>query len=449
MTGPTRRFPAGFVWGTATSAFQIEGAADVDGKTPSIWDTFCAEPGRIKDGSNGDIACDHYHRFGDDIDLMTDLGLQAYRFSMAWTRVVDERTGEVNHAGLDFYERLVDRLLAADIRPYPTLYHWDLPQALADRGGWLNRDTAHRFADYAEAVVERLGDRIPTWTTLNEPFVSANHGYATGEHAPGHSSMAEGLTAAHHLLLAHGLATERMRSMTKADMAIVINFTRLRAATDSAEDQELLLHRHNLENRWFVDPLDGKGYPQESVEHFEWDQREVRDGDLELIAQPIDLLGINFYSRSTVTTDDDYELPPGTRRNTMGWEIHPPSFGHILRWLRDDYSFERYLITENGSPMPDTVREGGRIVDDDRIAYIRDHLLELHTAIEDGCPVEGYLVWSFLDNFEWAHGYGPTFGIVEVDYDTLARTPKKSAEWFAGVARANGITLDTEEQHDG
>ncbi len=449
VTGPHVRFPAGFVWGAATSAFQIEGAAHVDGKTPSIWDTFCAQPGAIADGSNGEVACDHYNRFGDDVDLMAGLGLQAYRFSVAWTRVVDERTGTVNPAGLDFYERLVDRLLAAGIQPYPTLYHWDLPQALADRGGWLSRDTSHRFADYAEAVVGRLGDRVRTWTTLNEPFVSAHHGYVSGEHAPGHTSMAEGLTAAHHLLLAHGLAQERMRSMTDADMAIVLNFTHLRAATDSEADREHLHHRHNLENQWFIDPLDGNGYPADTADYHEWDQREVLDGDLELIARPVDVLGINFYARSTVTAEGSYTLPADARRNAIGWEIHPPSFGHLLRWLRDDYSFERYLITENGAPMTDTSRENGRVVDHDRLDYIRDHLLELHRAIEDGCPVEGYLVWSLLDNFEWAHGYGPRFGIVEVDYETQARTPKLSAEWFSGVARTNAISLDGPEDGNG
>lgn len=442
------RFPTGFTWGAATSAFQIEGAAQADGKTASIWDTFCAQPGRIKDGSNGDVACDHYHRFGDDVDLLAELNLQAYRFSIAWTRVIDETTGAVNPAGLDFYERLVDKLLATGIRPYPTLYHWDLPQALDDKGGWLSRDTAHRFADYAEVVVDRLGDRIDLWTTLNEPFVSSHHGYVSGEHAPGHTSLPEGLTAAHHLLLAHGLAQERMRSMTKADMAIVLNFTHLRAATDSEEDRAYLHHRHNLENCWFINPLDGKGYPEESVEYLEWDQAEVLDGDMELVARPVDAVGINFYARSTVQAEGSYTLPADVRQNTMGWEIHPPSFGHMLRWLRNDYSFQRYLITENGAPMPDAHREDGRIADDDRLAYIRDHLLELHSAIQDGCPVEGYLVWSFLDNFEWAWGYEPTFGIVEVDYATQARTPKKSALWFSSVARTNGIAL-TEEESNG
>lgn len=432
-------FPQGFIWGSATSAFQIEGAPSADGKSPSIWDTFCAEPGRIADGTNGDVACDHYNRFSDDVSLMTDLGLAAYRFSIAWTRVIPDGAGAVNAAGLDFYDRLVDRLLEAGLQPLPTLYHWDLPQVIQDRGGWLNRTTAEDFAAYAEVVAERLGDRIGTWMTLNEPFVSANHGYVTGEHAPGRTSMAEGFTSSHHLLLAHGLGMERVRSVCSADVGIVLNFTPMVPATDSDADRQAAAIQDDVENRWYADPIGGNGYPQATADHYGWDMSEVLDGDLDIISKPIDILGVNYYTRMRVSDDKSYVLPPETPQNSMGWEIHPESFGQQLRRLRNEYPFPRYMITENGAPMADQTRVDGRVEDDDRLKYIRDHLIEVHRAIEDGCPIEGYLVWSLFDNFEWAHGYGPRFGIVEVDYETQKRTPKKSAEWFRDVAASNQI----------
>jgi beta-glucosidase len=434
------QFPDDFIWGSATSSFQIEGAAHRDGRGPSIWDTFCAEPGRVRDDSNGDVACNHYDLFADDVALMADLGLSAYRFSIAWPRIVPDGDGEINEAGLDFYDRLVDELLAANITPYPTLYHWDLPQALQDKGGWTNRETAYAFARYAEAIIERLGSRIGTWSTLNEPFVSADHGYVTGEHAPGRTSRAEGLAAAHHLLLGHGLAVERIRALAPhAKAAIVLNFTPTEPATDSAADRELAVHLHNWENRWYIDPVDGKGYPAETVAHFNWDQAEVHDGDMDIISAPIDVLGVNYYTRQFASADDSFVLPPEAPRNTMGWELYAPGLGWLLRWLRDDYSFASYMITENGCPMPDELRLDGHIVDDDRLEFVRDHLIQVHDAIADGCPVQGYLVWSLFDNFEWAYGYGPKFGIVEVDFETLERRPKKSAHWFRDAARANGF----------
>ncbi len=435
-------FPEGFLWGSATSSYQIEGSPTADGKSPSIWDTFCAEPGRIKDGSNGDVACDHYNRYRDDVALMKDLGLHAYRFSIAWPRVIPDGAGPVNRAGLDFYDRLVDELLQADIRPFPTLYHWDLPQCLQDNGGWVNRDTAYAFADYAEAVVARLGDRIDTFTTLNEPFVSADHGYVTGEHAPGHTSRAEGFAASHHLLLAHGLAGERIRAgAPEARLAITINFTPIEPATNDKRDIESAHHRNNLENHWYADPVAGFGYPQDTADHFNWDQSEVHDGDLDIIGAPIDLLGINFYTRSFESVDDSFTLPADAPTNTMGWEIHPPSLGRVLRWLHDRYDFPSYLITENGCPMPDDERHDGRVKDDDRIDFIRDHLEQVHAAIREGFPLEGYFVWSLFDNFEWAWGYGPTFGIVEVNYETQERIPKKSAQWLSDVAALNAIIV--------
>lgn len=433
-------FPDNFEWGSATSSYQIEGAAESDGRGLSIWDVFAREEGRISDGSSGAVACDHYNRMDDDVAMMADLGLQAYRFSVAWPRVVPDGTGAANPAGLDFYDRLVDALLARGIRPRPTLYHWDLPYALEQADGWVARDTALAFADYAEAVVSRLGDRIDTWTTLNEPFVSANHGYVTGEHAPGRTSMAEGFAASHHLLLAHGLAGERIRSLAPdARLAIVINFTDLIPDSDRPEDAEATRHQHALENRWYTDPLAGYGYPADTAAHFEWNYSEVQDGDMELISQPIDLMGVNFYTRGRVDAQGEATTPDHLPQNTMGWEIHPPSLGKLLRWLRDSYDFPSYQITENGAPMPDQTRVNGRIEDDDRLGFVRDHLAQVHSAIADGCPIVGYLVWSLLDNFEWAWGYGPRFGIVEVDFETLERRPKKSAHWFAAAAADNGF----------
>jgi len=433
-------FPENFVWGAATSSFQIEGAHDLDGKSPSIWDAFCRQEGRIKDGSTGDVACDHLRLYREDVALMSRLGLDAYRFSISWPRVVPGGTGQVNAAGLDFYDRLVDELLGAGITPLPTLYHWDLPQVLDDKGGWLVRDTAYAFAEYAEAVLGRLGDRVETWTTLNEPYVSAILGYVTGEHAPGHTNRQSGFAAAHHLMLGHGLAGQRIREIAPdADLAIVLNFTPVEPASDSDDDVAAAALVHDIDNRWYVDPLCGRGYPTETAQHFGWSGDEVRDGDLDIISQPIDMLGINYYTRQIIGAEGKVALPAGTPQNTMGWELHPTSLGRLLRWLTNDYGFERMIITENGAPMPDGERVDGQIHDDDRLAFVRDHLAEVHSAIADGCPVEGYLVWSLFDNFEWAWGYGPTFGIVEVDYETQERRPKKSADWYSSAIAANGF----------
>lgn len=435
-------FPEQFVWGAATSSYQIEGAAHLDDKGPSIWDTFCREQGRIKDGSNGDRACDHIRLMDSDVALMGKLGLQAYRFSISWPRVMPRGFGKVNAKGLDVYDRLVDTLLASGITPYPTLYHWDLPQALEDDGGWQTRTTAEAFGDYAEAVLDRLGDRVSTWTTLNEPYVSANHGYVTGEHAPGITSQAAGFAASHHLMLAHGMAGERVRSIAPdARLAIVLNFTALEPASDSTADAAATEIAQEVQNRWYIDPLMGRDYPELTTEHYGWDRREVHDGDLDVISAPIDLLGVNYYTRQIVSVDGEVPHTPTTPQNTMGWELYPKGLAWLLRWLHDEYSPPSMMITENGCPMPDTVRDERQVIDDDRIVFIRDHLTEVHAAIADGVPVEGYLVWSLFDNFEWAWGYGPTFGIVEVDFDTLERHPKKSADWYREAIAANGFAL--------
>lgn len=435
-----RRFPTDFLWGSATSSYQIEGATTVDGRGESIWDRFCTVAGAITDGTDGTVACDHYHRFDEDVALMKRLNLNAYRFSIAWPRVLPQGRGQVNTAGLDFYDRLVDSLLAAGIQPFPTLYHWDLPQTLEDQGGWPVRATAEAFADYAEIVATRLGDRISNWMTLNEPFVSANHGYLTGEHAPGRSSLPDGLAASHHLLLGHGLAMERVRAaIPGAQVGVVLNFTPVTAigTSPAALDRQRIVN--DIENRWYVDPVGGLGYPQYTVERLGWAQNEVGDGDLELIARPIDMLGINFYTRQMVGALAG-EHDDRVSETAMGWEVHPSALGDLLRGLHETHHFPRYFITENGAAMPDKDVVDGRVIDNDRLEYFAAHLGEVHQAMEDGVPIEGYFAWSLLDNFEWAHGYGPKFGLVAVDMDTQRRTPKKSALWYAEVAKTGEIS---------
>ncbi|MGI9608199.1 MAG: GH1 family beta-glucosidase [Acidimicrobiales bacterium] len=441
-------FPDGFLFGAATSSFQIEGRSPSIPQGESIWDTFCAEPGRIADGSNGLVACDHVHRWAEDVELMRSLGLSTYRFSIAWPKVIPDGRGAVNEAGLDFYDRLVDGLLAAGIAPVPTLYHWDLPQGLQDRGGWVSRGTAEAFADYAQVVIEKLGDRVGTWMTLNEPYVSASHGYVSGEHAPGGTSLSDGLAAAHHLLLGHGLAMERIRSLAPhADAGIVLNFTPAEAATPAPADVDLTSVTNGWENEWYAQPVFHGSYPEATVDALGWSQSEVHDGDLAVIGAPIDLLGVNFYFRQVVSAVGQ-ALPFDTPRTDMGWEIHAPSFDRLLHWLHDTHAPPKIVITENGCAMPDQQRVEGRVHDLDRIEYLHDHLAAVHRAIVGGVPVAGYLAWSLLDNFEWALGYEKRFGIVEVDFETLERTPKSSAIWFADLARTGTIPPIPDQSHE-
>jgi beta-glucosidase len=433
----SRTFPTGFTWGSATSSFQIEGAHQADGKGESIWDRFCTVPGAIRDASDGRIACDHYHRVADDVALMRDLGLTGYRFSISWPRVMPTGSGDVNPRGLAFYDRLVDTLLEAGITPYPTLYHWDLPQALEDRGGWPARATAEAFGDYAGAVARQLGDRVTQWSTINEPFVVAHLGYLSGEHAPGRSDLRAAMAASHHVLLAHGLALDAIRAVSpQADVGIVLNFTPVTPVGTSP----LALDRQRVvdewENRWYADAISGRGYPEHATERLGWDRAEVLPGDMELISAPVDYLGINFYTRKFVGALEGERVGRGDE-TAMGWEIHPPTLGALLRHLHDTYAFPRLVITENGAAMPDRQRTAdGRVDDLDRIAYLHDHLAEVLGAIDDGVPVSGYFAWSLLDNFEWAWGYGPKFGLVEVDPATQRRIPKRSALWYADLAKA-------------
>ena len=451
------RFPDTFIWGAATAAYQIEGAARDDGRGPSIWDTFSRTPGKVYAGHTGDVACDHYHRYRDDVALMAELGLRAYRFSVAWPRVRPDGSGPVNPRGLDFYDRLVDELRSRDIEPVVTLYHWDLPQALEDRGGWTSRETAESFAEYASVVYGRLGDRVTTWTTLNEPWCSAYLGYASGVHAPGRTDPGAAFAAVHHLLLGHGLAARALRAAGATTVGITLNPASVSPA-DPDDEGDVAAARlvENLQNRIFLDPLLRDGYPDEVREHMArfTDLGFIRDGDEQTIAGTVDLLGVNYYAPTYVrarpgasgsaampgTEGIDF-LPPTGPVTDMGWLIEPSGLTRLLTWIGTDYPGVPVLITENGAAYPDQLspEEGGRVADGDRIAYLEGHLRAAHVALSHGVDLRGYLVWSLLDNFEWAEGYRKRFGIVYVDYLTQRRVPKDSARWYREVIRRNGL----------
>lgn len=428
---------SGFVFGAATSSFQIEGGRRADGKSESIWDRFCSLPGKIRDGSDGTVACDHYGRYGEDVALMRELGLGGYRFSIAWPRVIPTGTGPINERGLDFYDRLVDELLAAGIEPFPTLYHWDLPQVIEDRGGWPDRSIVDAFADYCHQVAHRLGDRVRQWSTINEPFIVANLGYLTGEHAPGRSSLSAALAASHHLLVAHGKGHDAIKAAatTDASVGIVLNFVPM----ERADDSPLALVRHHVaddyQNAWFTDPLVGRPYPETTRRQLGWRGEEIREGDMEQIAGRTDFLGINFYTESIVGALEGIQRPENPK-SALGWDIRPRALGELLRRLDAEYSFPSLVIAENGAAMHDRDREDGVIADRDRIEYIENHLREVAGARAAGVPVDGYYVWSLLDNFEWALGYEPKFGIVEIDEETLDRRPKASARWYADTIQS-------------
>jgi beta-glucosidase len=453
----TVQFPEGFFFGTATAAYQIEGAASADGKQDSIWDEFCREPGHIINAENGNVACDHYHRYAEDVALMAELGLDTYRFSVSWPRVIAD--GSVNQKGMDFYSRLVDELLAKGIAPWLTLYHWDLPAALP--GGWTNRDTAERFVDYATAVHARLGDRVRTWTTLNEPWCSAFLGYAAGVHAPGVTDPASALRAAHHLLLAHGRTIRALRELDAgAQLGVTLNFTPSMPSTTEAVDIDVARRVDGTANRFFADAIFKGRYPADVVADLEgvWPDGMVHDGDMETISAPIDVLGVNYYTTNVFaagTGDSDVSRPsphlsaPNAVHvlrdlplTEMGWEVEPSGLHRLLKRLHEDYtgpSGTGLVITENGAAFADHPDEDG-VVDDtaDRVDYVRRHLLAAHQALTEGVDLRGYLVWSLIDNFEWAEGYAKRFGIVRVDQE-LRRIPKASALWFSEVARTGSV----------
>jgi beta-glucosidase len=452
-------FPQGFAWGTATASYQIEGAVAEGGRKPSIWDTFSHTPGTVLGGDTGDVADDHYHRYRDDVAIMAGLGVTHYRFSLAWPRLQPDGRGRVNEAGLDFYRRLVDELLAHGITPWVTLYHWDLPQTLEDAGGWPERDTALRFAEYATLVHDRLRDRVRFWTTLNEPWCSAFLGYANGVHAPGRREPAAALAAAHHLMLGHGLATEAMRAADPtASYGITTILSPVAPATASEADADATRRVDAVHNRIFLDPLLRGRYPDDLRADVAAvsDLGFVQDGDEATIGVPIDVLGVNYYARTVVRAGNEADGPDdgalawvgstGVRRvaqglptTAMGWEIDPTGLYDALTRVTREYGPVPLYVTENGAAFDDRVAPDGSVPDPDRVAYLDGHFREALRAVRDGVDLRGYFVWSLLDNFEWAYGYSKRFGIVHVDYETQVRTPKSSALWYADVIRRNGL----------
>ncbi|MBQ0930633.1 beta-glucosidase [Ideonella sp. 4Y16] len=424
-------FPPDFVWGVATSAFQIEGAAHEAGKGESIWDRFCRQPGAIADGSNGDIACDHIKRVDEDLDLIARLGVDAYRFSVSWPRVQPDGRGAFNEAGLAFYDRLVDGLLARGLRPYLTLNHWDLPQALQDGGGWAVRDTVHRFVDYARAVNARLGDRLAAVTTHNEPWVMAVLGHESGIFAPGIRHRGTAMQVAHHLLLSHGLALQALRADgCRSRLGIVLNLSPIGPATDSPEDRAAAWLEDGRLVRWYMDPLLLGRYPEDVWQHLGADAPRIEPGDLAAIATPMDYLGINYYTRGVVSASGGWSAQSsGLPLTDMGWEVVPEGLTELLLRLHRDWDLPPVYVMENGAAFRDELVDG-QVMDTERRDYIARHIAATHQALAAGVPMAGYMVWSLMDNFEWASGYAKRFGIVHVDYATLARTPKQSYHWY-------------------
>jgi beta-glucosidase len=431
------RFPAGFLWGAATADYQIEGARDEDGKGAGIWDVFCRVPGMIANGDRGDIACDHYHRWPEDVDLMAELGLTAYRFGISWPRVFPEGGGELNEAGLDFYDALVDALLERGVRPLATLYHWNLPQALQERGGWGERETVERFAAFAAAVAKRLGDRVEDWLTINEPGVVAFLGHATGVHAPGLRDWALALRVAHHLLLAHAEAAASVRAQSaRARVGIALDLSPCHPASGSNADVAAARRWDGYRNRWFLDPVFGRGYPTDLVDWYGELLPAALAHEMDGVERELDFLGVNYYTRQVIGAADGGVLaaeaaPPTGERTAMGWEVYPGGLQELLLRLHAEYGGVPLVVTENGAAY------GDELEDKERIEYLSRHLAAAADAVEAGAPLTGYYVWSLLDNFEWAQGYGQRFGLVRVDYETQLRTVKASGRWYRDLIAAS------------
>jgi beta-glucosidase len=431
-------FPKDFVWGFATSSYQIEGAVNEDGRGESIWDRFAHTPGKTIDGTNGDVACDHYHRYAEDVELLRQLGAQAYRFSIAWPRILPQGTGAVNQAGLDFYDRLVDALLKAKITPYVTLYHWDLPQVLEDRGGWTNRETAYAFAEYTEVVVKRLGDRVQQWMTHNEPWCTAFLGYQNGYFAPGLKDLGKALQATHYLLLSHGLAVPVIREHggEQAKVGIVLNLTPAYPATESPEDSAAVQRFDGFFNRWFLDPVVGRGYPQDMWTYYGSAVPTIAPDDLKIIAAPTDFLGVNYYNRAYLADAPENDgllhtrdIGDPSKERTADREIYPEGFYDLMTWLHRDYGFPAYYIAENGAAFADQLADDNQVHDDRRVAFLQAHFEQAIRSINAGVPLIGYFVWSLMDNFEWASGYTLRYGITYVDFKTQQRIIKDSGLW--------------------
>jgi len=438
------KFPDGFLWGAATAAYQIEGAVWEDGRGESIWDRFARTPGKVYQGETGDIACDHYHRFREDVALMKALGHNAYRFSIAWPRIFPEGAGRVNQKGIDFYRRLVDELQGAGILPMATLYHWDLPQALQEKGGWENRETAYRFAEYAAHMYEAIGDAIPCWITLNEPWCSAMLGHLTGEMAPGKRDWASAVAASHHLLLGHGLAVQAYRrGGLKGQVGITLICTLCEPATGSAADRAAAQRHDGYANRWFLDPVFLGHYPADMLQLYQPVLRPglIQPGDERIIGAGVDFLGLNYYFRNIVAHDDAGLLQtravhgPGPKTD-MGWEIYPHGLELLLGRIHQVYGGVPIYVTESGMANPDRVGADGTVNDQVRIDYLREHFAAAHRAMAAGVDLRGYFVWSLIDNFEWAFGTSKRFGLVHVDYETQVRTPKASAYWYRDWIRS-------------
>lgn len=432
-------FPKNFVWGAATASYQIEGAWKEDGKGESIWDRFSHTPGNVKNGDTGDVADDHYHRYKQDIELMKTLGLHAYRFSIGWPRIFPQGIGAVNRKGLDFYDRLVDALREAQIEPYVTLYHWDLPQALQDRGGWGSRDIAGWFTDYALEAQRRLGDRVRNWMTLNEPWCIAFLGYRDGEHAPGLKDEKLAVAASHNLLRAHGSAVKAMRAADpNARYGIVLNLPYAEPAQPIEQDRSAAAFHWEQNSGWFLDPLLKRGYPKRMLEHYGSRAPMIRDGDMELIAQPLDFLGVNYYSRDVVSGSGRVRVPE-SEYTEMDWEVSAPAFKRYLLRLRD-YPTPPIYVTENGAAFADQLSAERHVHDPRRMNYLREYIAAMGEAISEGTDVRGYFAWSLLDNFEWALGYSKRFGIVYVDYNTQERIIKDGGKFYAGVIANNAVS---------
>lgn len=458
------RFPDQFLWGAATSAYQIEGAHDVDGRAPSIWDTFAHQPGRVVDGDSGEVACDSYHRLEEDVALLQRLGARAYRFSIAWPRVLPQGRGEPNPAGLAYYRRLVDLLNQAGIAPMVTLYHWDLPQALQNEGGWMSRRTAHDFAAYAALMFDTLGDSVPYWFTVNEPWCASILSHAMGEHAPGERDLSRAITVGHHLLLAHGLAVSAFRQRNPGgQIGMAPNVDWREPYSQHPEDIAACERGIAWFNRWFLDPVYLGRYPADMLARYEalGIHPPIEPGDMAIISQRPDMLGINYYSGSYAKAPAhdlvlDPSAPaaaqmdalrnletvdvPGFSQTDIGWAIFPEAFYKVLTWLRDEYGNPPVFITENGACDNTEVGTDGQVQDVLRRNYMHRHLIAMHRALRSGCDIRGYMAWSLLDNFEWAFGYSKRFGLVHVDFKTLKRTPKASYHWYAGVIAAQGVS---------
>ncbi|MDJ0959813.1 MAG: GH1 family beta-glucosidase [Acidimicrobiia bacterium] len=446
-------FPSGFHWGAATASYQIEGAVRDDGRGESIWDRWSHIPGNTVNGDTGDVACDHYHRWREDIQLMQQLGITAYRFSIAWPRVIPTGTGEVSAAGIGFYDRLVDALLEVGITPFPTLYHWDLPQVLEDDGGWPERRTAYAFADYATAVADRLGDRVKHWWTINEPFCVADLGYRVGTKAPGRHDHHDFLAAAHHVLLGHGLAVTAIKAASPdAQVGIVANVDNHMPRSAHPADRRAAELAHAIHSGWYLDPVFRGEYPEAAVNHHHWDQREVAPGDMEIISTRVDHHGVNYYTRKLHGDEgiDDLERPApilhaDLHRTTMGWEVYPDGLRELLVRFNEEYDLPPVYITENGAAFPDEVVDGA-VHDGDRRDYLERHFSAAAEAVAAGVDLRGYFVWSLMDNYEWARGYGQRFGLVRVDYETQERILKDSAHWYASVIAAATGSIEASEE---